>query len=105
MTMDTPNHIPDIPQEKFKFVQLDQEIVDSAFETEPIGYFKDALIRLRKNKASVVAFYIILVISSLPSSDKTSTPYVQARSLRGPICLPGYPALKTRHNGRNHDTS
>ncbi|MGI6660914.1 MAG: ABC transporter permease [Bacillota bacterium] len=75
MTMDTPNHIPDIPQEKFTFVQLDQEIVDSAFETEPIGYFKDALIRLRKNKASVVAFYIILVISSLAIFGQDFNPY------------------------------
>lgn len=75
MTMGRPNHIPDIPPEKFKFVQLDREIVDSAFETEPIGYFKDALIRLRQNKASVVAFYIILVISFLAIFGQDFNPY------------------------------
>lgn len=50
-----------IPQEKFQFAN-DVKIMDQKFDTKPIGYFKDALIRFKKNKASVVAFFIILLI-------------------------------------------
>lgn len=52
----------DIPKEKFKLVQMDQKIYDSKFETEPIGFFKDVLIRFSKNRASVIAFVIICII-------------------------------------------
>ena len=47
--------------------------MDSAFRQSPSATSKDALIRLRKNKASVVAFYIILVISSLAIFGQVST--------------------------------
>jgi oligopeptide transport system permease protein len=49
------------PKEKFVLLQP-SAVLDEIFETRPIGYFKDALIRLTKNKASVWAFYIIVVI-------------------------------------------
>lgn len=49
----------------FRFVQRDVLIKDEVFEVEPIGYFKDALIRLKKNKASVISFYIICMIAFL----------------------------------------
>ena len=51
-----------IPKEKFDFAQQDDRIFDKAFEDKPIGYFKDAWIRFRKNKASVVATFIIIAI-------------------------------------------
>ena len=51
-----------IPKEKFTFVHDGDRIHDKKFDDKPIGYFKDALIRFRKSKASVVAFFIILVI-------------------------------------------
>lgn len=51
--------INNIPDEKFILVQQDASIHDSKFETKPIGYFKDALIRFKRNKGSVVAAYII----------------------------------------------
>ena len=51
-----------IPKEKFSFVQENERIRDKKFEDKPIGYFRDALIRFRKSKASVVAFFIIVVI-------------------------------------------
>lgn len=73
--MDKGNFVPDISPEKFTFVQRDHDIVDTSFETEPIGYFKDALIRLRNNKASVAAFYIILVISMLAIFGQNFNPY------------------------------
>ena len=59
--MSTDN-MPHIPKEKFNFVQLDTSIHDLKFETKPIGYFKDAWLRFRKNKGAVVAFIVLLLI-------------------------------------------
>ncbi|MBR0139383.1 MAG: ABC transporter permease [Firmicutes bacterium] len=46
-----------------RLVQLDENIHDTKFETKPIGFFKDAMLRFRKNKSSVVAFILILIIA------------------------------------------
>jgi oligopeptide transport system permease protein len=51
-----------IPKEKFAFANQGERISDVKFDTKPIGYFKDALIRFSKNRASVVAFGIIIAI-------------------------------------------
>ena len=51
-----------IPKEKFSFVHEGQRISDKKFDDKPIGYFKDAWIRFRKSRASVIAAIIILVI-------------------------------------------
>ena len=53
------NHIP---KEKFAFVNEGERLSDQKFEDKPIGYFKDAWIRFRKSKASVVATVIIVLI-------------------------------------------
>lgn len=51
-----------IPAEKFKLVHDGDRIHDKKFDDKPIGYFKDAWIRFRKSKASVVGAIIIIVI-------------------------------------------
>lgn len=51
-----------IDQAEFKFVQKDEKLFDTKFETKPIGYFKDAMIRFSKNRVNVVAAYILLTI-------------------------------------------
>ena len=51
-----------IPKEKFEFYKRDESIHDKRLETKPVGYFKDAMRRFAKNKSSVVAAYIILVL-------------------------------------------
>ena len=51
-----------IPQEEFAFVHSGERIADKKFEDKPIGYFKDAWIRFRKNHASVVAAIIIICV-------------------------------------------
>ncbi len=56
------NQFPDIPKEKFEFVKREKGIHDEKFETKPVGYFKDALIRFSKNKGSVVATIIIFIL-------------------------------------------
>lgn len=54
--------IPDIPKEKFAFVQHDERIFDQKFDTKPIGYLMDAWMRFRKNKGSVVGAMVILIL-------------------------------------------
>ena len=62
MTQDTLKDFEHIPLEKFEFVNQGERISDQKFEDKPIGYFKDAWIRFRKNKGSIVASIIIIVI-------------------------------------------
>ncbi len=56
------NELPNIPKEKFEFAQTDERIHDKKLETKPIGYFKDAWIRFRRNSSSVVAAWIIIIL-------------------------------------------
>ena len=51
-----------IPKEKFAFAHHGEPISDKKLKDKPIGYFKDAWIRFRKSKASVVAAIIIIGI-------------------------------------------
>lgn len=51
-----------IPKEKFEFYKRDESIHDKKLETKPVGYFKDAMRRFAKNKSSVIAAYIILIL-------------------------------------------
>ncbi|MBE5796487.1 MAG: ABC transporter permease [Clostridiales bacterium] len=56
------NQYQHIPQEKFAFAQLDAELKDKKLETKARGYMADAMLRFKKNKSSVVAAYIILLL-------------------------------------------
>ena len=56
------NNYNNIPKEKFSFVHSGERISDKKFEDKPIGYLKDAWIRFRKSKASVIAAIIIILI-------------------------------------------
>lgn len=61
--MSNDRKIPEFPREKFNFAQKDQRIYDAKFETKPIGYFKDAWLRFRKNKSAVVAAALIVLLA------------------------------------------
>lgn len=52
----------DIPKEMFEFANVGEKLSDKKLDTKPIGYFKDAWLRFKKNKASVLASVIILII-------------------------------------------
>lgn len=54
--------IKNIPKEKFRFVQSDKELHDQKFDTKPVGYFKDAFRRFRKNKSSVTGAVVIILL-------------------------------------------
>lgn len=56
------NNIPEISADKFKFVGVDVKLHDQKFETKQISYFRDAFNRFCKNKSSVVAAIIIIVL-------------------------------------------
>lgn len=47
---------------RFEFVQLEEEIKDEKFETEAIGFFKDAMLRFSRNRAAIVASVLIGII-------------------------------------------
>jgi oligopeptide transport system permease protein len=55
-------NIVQFAKEDFTFVQSDKQISDLKFETKPVGFFKDALLRFSKNKGSVVAAVILLLL-------------------------------------------
>ena len=56
------NQIKPIPKEKFEFANIGEKLSDQKFDDKPISYFKDAWLRFRKNKASIVAAGIIIFI-------------------------------------------
>ncbi|MBO4626425.1 MAG: ABC transporter permease [Lachnospiraceae bacterium] len=51
-----------LPKDKFVFARREGKIADKKLDTKPVGYFRDALRRFRKNKSSVVAAFIILIL-------------------------------------------
>ena len=60
--MMSEQRIPEIPAEKFRFVQQSEKIHDEKIKTKPIGYFKDAWLRFVRNKSAVVAFVLIVIL-------------------------------------------
>lgn len=57
-----PEELLNLPDSDFELVQNDGVIKDEKFKTKPIGFYKDAVIRLSKNKVSTLSFWIIVVI-------------------------------------------
>lgn len=51
-----------IPKEKFAFANRGEKLSDKKFETKPVGYFKDAFLRFRKNKSSMIASVILIIL-------------------------------------------
>jgi ABC-type dipeptide/oligopeptide/nickel transport system permease subunit len=55
-------NIPEVANDQFEFVQREKKIFDEQFETKPIGYFQDAMIRFTKNKTNIIATVILSII-------------------------------------------
>jgi len=55
-------NIPEVTSDQFEFVQREKKIFDEQFETKPIGYFQDAMIRFTKNKTNIIATVILSII-------------------------------------------
>lgn len=66
MIIDLKNKLPEelenLPADDFAMVQSEGQIMDEKFKTKPIGFFKDAMIRLSKSKVTMVALGIIVFV-------------------------------------------
>ena len=51
-----------VPKEKLVFANANRNIHDKELATKPVGYFKDAFNRFKKNKGSIIAAFIILIL-------------------------------------------
>lgn len=64
-----------IPAEMFEPVNRDKVLTDQKIETKPVGYLRDAFRRFTKNKGSVVAAFIILLLLLFAIIAPLCTPY------------------------------
>ena len=75
MSMQNNNEFEYISQDKFTFVQMDANLHDKKLETKSRGFFADAMLRFRKNKSSVVAAWIIVVLLVFSVISPIISPY------------------------------
>ncbi len=64
-----------ISKEKFTFHVTDGNLHDNKLETKPVTYFRDALHRFAKNKGSILAFGIIIILVLFAVITPMLTPY------------------------------
>ncbi len=64
-----------IPREKFAFVQENAKLHDTKLETKSRTFFQDAMIRFSKNKSSVIAAWILLVLVLFAIISPIVSPY------------------------------
>lgn len=91
-----PEYYEDIPKEAFAYVlEKDGRLLDERFQTENIGFFKDALSRLKRHKAAIAAFWIICSIIVMAILGPMMTPYGFAEQHADYINMPPrIPALR-----------
>ena len=94
------NNIPNIPAEKFRFVGEEGRMHDQKMDTKQISYFRDAFNRFCKNKSSVTAAIIIIILvmyaifvpvlfSNNYTDNPTDTDYLMYSKLlpKNPLCV------------------
>ncbi len=69
------HNIPNIPKEKFQFVQKNDLLHDKKLATKPRGYMADAFSRFCKNKGAIVGAVIIIVLVLAAIIAPMCTPY------------------------------
>ena len=69
------NNFEHIPQEQFRFVQMEGNLRDKRLETKARSFFQDAMIRFSKNKSSVVAAWILLFLVIFAMLSPIVSPY------------------------------
>ena len=69
------NNLENIPQEQFRFVQMESNLHDKRLETKARSFFQDAMIRFSKNKSSVVAAWILLFLVLFALISPIISPY------------------------------
>ncbi|MTI59771.1 MAG: ABC transporter permease [Firmicutes bacterium] len=89
------DEIVNLDREDFEFVQLNQQIRDEKFQGEAIGFFKDAMIRFTRNKAAIVAAWIIIVIIILAVFGPMMNSYTyREQNLQATLLPPRVPLLE-----------
>ncbi|MBU5674969.1 ABC transporter permease [Alkaliphilus sp. MSJ-5] len=64
-----------VQKSDFEFVQLNDQILDTKFEGEPIGFFKDAMLRFKRNKSAIIASIFITIIIFMAIFGPMINPY------------------------------
>lgn len=64
-----------VQKSDFEFVQLNDQILDTKFEGEPIGFFKDAMLRFKRNKSAIIAGIFITIIIFMAIFGPMINPY------------------------------
>lgn len=72
---DLPGDIMDLPSSEFEFAHSGGVNYDADTKTVSRGFFKDALFRLKRNKASVAAFWILCFIFFMAIFGPLLSPY------------------------------
>lgn len=90
--MQVSERMEKIDKQLFDFVQKDEKIYDKKFETKPIGYFKDAMIRFGKNRTNVIAtavlFTMILLSIIIPTATTKNFADLETRLAHLPPRVP-----------------
>ena len=88
------NNFERIPQEKFRFVQMDERLHDKKLETKARSFFQDAMLRFRKNKSSVFATWILAFLILFSLISPLVSPYTLADRDKLFVNYPAYvPAI------------
>ena len=69
------NNFEHIPQEQFRFVQMDERLHDKKLETKSRSFLQDAMLRFSKNKSSVIAAWILLFLVLFSLISPLISPY------------------------------
>ncbi len=78
-----------ISSEKFVFHNHGENLHDKKLETKPVSYFRDALNRFARNKASILAAFIIAILLLFAILGPLFTPYwVAYEDSHYSFCLP-----------------
>ncbi|MDD3999425.1 MAG: ABC transporter permease [Bacilli bacterium] len=97
----------ELPLDAFEFTQLDEKIFDKKFETQAVGYFGDALRRFSRNKSSVIAFIILVIIILFaifaPIFSKYDPRYQDHSVILFPPKAPGLEKLGIMDGTRSYD--
>ena len=57
-----PEEVAKLTPDAFAFTSMGEKLMDEEIQTVSRGFFKDALFRLRRNKAAIAAFWLIVFI-------------------------------------------
>ncbi len=73
-----------LPKESFELTNKDENISDIKFETKPVGYLKDSIRRFSKNKASLVAGVILVLLALFAIIEPLADPKSYVDPIRYP---------------------